>query len=480
MPDDVMSSVFRQLFDSIEEGVIVTDRYGKIIFYNSEIAKLEDLAHENVVGKNLIEVYDAVTLENSEHLRVALSGEPVLDKHKTYFTNQGKEVNIVASTFPVIKNHEVIAVYSVCKNITKYKELLTKTMQLQDQLVFDGQNRRGNNGTRYTFESIVFASSEMQSLIASAKKAAVADGFILVFGETGTGKELLVQAIHNYSARKKEPFVAINCAAIPETLLESILFGTTKGAFTGAVEAKGLFQQAGNGTLFLDELNSMSSGLQAKLLRVVQEKMVRRVGGTTEIPVHCRVISSTNVDPWESVNNGSLRKDLFYRLAVMTLYIPPLKDRPEDIEVLIQYFLKRYQTIYGLDGVLIGAELKNVFMKYFWPGNVRELEHILESAMNMLDGPKVITIDHLPPYLRAKFLTQEGIQGENQGETVSNFYSKGPRTLAQALREVEKQVLTDALKSHGGNISKAANSIGIARQNLQYRMKKLGINPSNL
>ena len=467
MPVDIMVPVFRQLFDSIEEGVIVTDCDGKIIFYNSEMAKLEELALEDVVGMYLTDVYDAVTLENSEHLSVVLSGKPVLEKHKTYFTNQGKEVNIIASTFPVLENGEVIAVYSVCRNITKYKELLTKTMQLQEQIGLEGVDQRGNNGTRYTFESMVFASSMMQSLIASAKKAAVADGFILVFGDTGTGKELLVQAIHNYSARKKEPFVAINCAAIPETLLESILFGTHKGAFTGAVESKGLFQQAGNGTLFLDELNSMSIALQAKLLRVVQEKTVRRVGGTVEIPIHCRVISSTNVDPWEAVNLGSLRKDLFYRLAVMTLYIPPLKDRKEDVEALIDYFLNRYQRIYGLGEVLMDEELKNVFLRYLWPGNVRELEHILESAMNMLDGRKFITVDHLPHYLRAKFLSQAG--------TSTEFYKKGASTLADALREVEKQVLAEALKNHSGNITKAANSIGIARQNLQYRMKKLGL-----
>jgi len=467
MPGDVMVQVFRQLFDSIDEGVIVTDPDGKIIFYNSEMAKLEELLSEHVVGKYLTEVYDAVTVESSEHLRVVLTREPILEKRKTYFTNKGKEVTIVANTFPVIEDNQVVAVYSVCKNITKFKELLTKTMQLHDQIGLEGQEHRSNNGTRYTFESIIYASSTMENLVSSAKKAAVADGFILVFGETGTGKELLVQAIHNYSARKKEPFVVINCAAIPETLLESILFGTTKGAFTGAVESKGLFQQAGKGTLFLDELNSMSNALQAKLLRVVQERMVRQVGGTMEIPVHCRVISSTNADPWESVNNGSLRKDLFYRLAVMTLYIPPLKDRKDDIEALIHYFLNRYQRIYGLGEVRIGAELKDIFLRYLWPGNVRELEHIVESAMNMLDGRKVITVEHLPHYLRAKFLSQDG--------TFSEFYKKGSSTLAHVLREVEKQVLWEALKSHGGNITRAAESIGIARQNLQYRMKKLGL-----
>ncbi|MDA8221939.1 sigma 54-interacting transcriptional regulator [Desulfosporosinus sp.] len=470
MPRDVMDQVFRHLFNSIDEGVIVTDPEGKIIFYNSEMAKLEELLSEHVVGKYLNEVYDAFTVESSEHLSVVLTREPVLEKHKTYFTNKGKEVTIIASTFPVIEDDQVVAVYSVCKDITKFKELLTKTMQLHDQIGLEGQENRSSNGTRYTFESIVYASPAMHNLVASAKKAAVADGFILVFGETGTGKELLVQAIHNHSARKNEPFVAINCAAIPETLLESILFGTAKGAFTGAVDSKGLFQQAGNGTLFLDELNCMSIALQAKILRVVQERMVRRVGGTMEIPVHCRVISSTNVDPWESVNNGGLRKDLFYRLAVMTLFIPPLKDRSEDIEALIHWFLNRYQKIYGLGEVQIAAELKDIFLRYLWPGNVRELEHIIESAMNMLDGRKVITVDHLPHYLRAKFLSQDG--------TFSEFYKKGSSTLSHVLREVEKQVLWEALKSHDWNITRAAESIGIARQNLQYRMKKLGMHNS--
>lgn len=465
MLEEELVPTFKHIFNSIEEGVIVTDPNGKIIFYNSEMAKLEELVSENVVGKHLAEVYDSVTLESSEHLTVVLTKEPVLEKNKTYFTNKGKEVNIVASTYPVLKNKEVIAVYSVCKNITKFKELLTKTMQYKEQT--EPNKRLPENGTRYTFESMNYVSTAMRDLIVSARKAALADGFILVFGETGTGKELLVQAIHNHSTRKNEPFVAINCAAIPETLLESILFGTAKGAFTGAMESKGLFQQAGNGTLFLDELNSLNGALQAKLLRVLQEKTVRRVGGTMEIPVHCRVISSTNVDPWEAVNSGILRKDLFYRLAVITLYVPPLRERPGDIDVLIHYFMNKYQRIYGIGNILIDEKLMNALRKYQWPGNVRELEHIIESGMNMLDGRKVITIDHLPHYLKAKFLRQDG--------TISEFYRKGVGTLAQVLRETEKQVLREALKNSNGNITRAAESVGIARQNLQYRIKKLGI-----
>ncbi|MHB1406814.1 MAG: sigma-54 interaction domain-containing protein [Desulfitobacteriaceae bacterium] len=461
-----LAKVLSAVFESIHEGIIVTDNTGKIIFYNSELGKLEALEPLSVIGKHLTEVYDAVTFDTSEHLSVTQSGQPVLEKRKTYFTANGKEITIVASTFPVYDEGKVVAAYSVCRDITKFKELLAKTMQLQDQI---GQEQEyvGSNGTRYSFDSMIFASSGMQNLINSAKKAAEADGSLLIFGETGTGKELLVQAIHNYSSRKDEPFVAINCAAIPETLLESILFGTVKGAFTGAVDGKGLFEQAGKGTLFLDELNSMSISLQAKLLRVLQEKSVRRVGGTAEIPVRCRVISSTNVDPWESINTGSLRKDLFYRLAVISLYIPPLREREEDIGALLTYFLHKFQRIYGGKEVRVSSELKEAFLHYSWPGNVRELEHVIESAVNMLDGGQSIRVEHLPPYLKTRFVSQDAAL---QGNIV-----QAEGTLAQILRDAEKQVLTEALRAHGGNITKAAESLGIARQNLQYRIRKLGI-----
>lgn len=458
--------ILTAVFESIHEGIIVTDNSGQIIFYNTEMGRLEGLAPADVIGKHLTDVYDAVTFDTSEHLSVIQTGEPILEQRRTYFTANGKEINIVAGTFPVWDQGKVVAAYSVCRDITKFKELLDKTLQLQDQIGRDQENVR-NNGTRYTFDSLVYASPVMQSLLNSAKKAAEADGSLLIFGETGTGKELLVQAIHNYSSRKDEPFVAINCAAIPETLLESILFGTVKGAFTGAVDGKGLFEQAGKGTLFLDELNSMSIALQAKLLRVLQERSMRRVGGTTEIPVRCRVISSTNVDPWESINNGSMRKDLFYRLAVISLYIPPLRERKEDIGSLLGYFLQKFQRIYGRKEIQISAELKDAFYSYTWPGNVRELEHVLESAVNMLDGGQVIKIEHLPPYLKTRFSAQEPA-------LLGNAH-KAEGTLAQILHQVEKQVLTDALKAHGGNITKAAESLGIARQNLQYRIRKLNL-----
>ncbi|MGI6630468.1 MAG: sigma-54 interaction domain-containing protein [Bacillota bacterium] len=453
------------IFDSVYEGILVTDPNKKIIFYNNELAKWENLSKKDVLGKHLMDVYD-VTEQESDHIRVTESGEPLLEKHKHIIPKNGKKIDIIANTIPFFKDGKLLCVYSICRNVTQIKELLEKTIQLQGQIGLEiGTDKR--NGTRYTFESIIHRNSKIAQLIDSAKKAAESDCAVLVYGETGTGKELLVQGLHNYSSHSQEPFIAINCAAIPETLLESSLFGTVKGAFTGAVDNPGLFEQAGKGTLFLDEINSMSPALQAKLLRVLQEKYVRRLGGKTDIPIYCRVISSINVDPWECISRGELRKDLFYRIAVISLYVPPLRERKDDIDILIDYFLKKFQKIYGRRSIKISPEMRIFLMKYQWPGNVRELEHVIESAITMLGEDKIIKTDHLPQYLKIKLSQQE------QG--ILDITTREPGTLSHILAEVESQAIKEALRKYQGNITKAAAALGISRQNMQYRMRKLGI-----
>lgn len=453
------------ILNSIYEGVLVTDPNKKIIFYNNELANWENLDKKDVVGKHLLDVYD-VAEQESDHIRVTDSGVSMLERYKHIFPRNGKKVDIVANTVPVFQDNKLIAVYSVCRNVTQIKELLERTIQLQGQISSDLSTHK-QNGTRYTFESIAYCSAKMHQLIISAKKAAEADCSVLVYGETGTGKELIVQGMHNHSERSPEPFVAINCAAIPETLLESSLFGTVKGAFTGAMDHPGLFEQAGKGTLFLDEINSMSPSLQAKLLRVLQEKYVRRVGGKTDTPVNCRVFSSMNMDPWECINQGDLRKDLFYRLAVVSLFIPPLRERKEDIEILIDYFLKNFEKIYGRGPIRMSPEMKELLFRYQWPGNIRELEHAIESAVTMLGEDYMIKIDHLPQYLKTRF-------AQFDMGTMS-IRAKESGTLANVLAEVEKQVIIETLKRHQGNITKAGDALGISRQNMQYRLRKLGI-----
>jgi arginine utilization regulatory protein len=289
---------------------------------------------------------------------------------------------------------------------------------------------------------------------------------VLIYGETGTGKEIIAQGIHNASPRKQEPFLALNCAAIPETLLESTLFGTCRGAFTGATDSPGLFEQAGGGTLYLDEINSMNPSLQAKLLRVLEEKTVRRVGGKQSIPVKCSIISSTNVDPWKCVVEGSLRQDLYFRLAGVTLSIPPLRSRREDITDLVSHFLKKFNAIYGRRIKGLSPHVKVLFDSYAWPGNVRELQHVLEAAVLAAEDATTIDFQHLPLHFRQRLC--DAHTGPPRSRTPAT-------SLGQTLQETERQIICEALAKTGNNVSRAAALLGLSRQNLQYRMRRLGI-----
>ncbi len=453
--------------DAVSEGIIVTDTRGRIIYYNQALEKMEGLKGSDVTGRYLTEVYQ-VTPETSEHMTVVQTGEPVKELPKMYFTAEGREVNLMASTYPVLARGGILGAFSVCRDVTRIKDLLSRNILLQKQMQSEKRENVHKNGTRYTFEHFIYASQAMDRLVRQVKKAAKTDCAILVYGETGTGKEVLVQSIHNASARRPEPFIGINCAAIPETLLESILFGTVKGAFTGSVNSSGLFEQAGKGTLFLDEINSMSPQLQAKLLRVLQERTYRRLGADRELPVLCRIITSTNMDPWECIRKGTLREDLYYRFAVFTVYLPPLRERVEDVERLISYFIQRYGSLYGQGNAMVDQPLKEALLRYQWPGNVRELEHVIESCLAMLDpGENLITFDHLPAYVQPKFVQGKKLPALN--------LSQSQRTLHKILEDTERQVIENVLKDNKGNISRSARALGILRQNLQYRIRRLGI-----
>lgn len=453
----------RDIIDSINEGIIATNQEGKIIVYNKQLAEFEELNKNQIEGRYLPEIYD-VTLETSDHMMVLKSKKPIKDLNRKYFTKSGRFIQLVASTYPFTKNNKVIGAFSVSRNVTKIREMFLKTMEVQQKA--PSKMNHPDNGTRFTFDDIIGESPIIQSVIKETKKAALTPSPILICGKTGTGKELFVQSIHNWSIFKEHPFVGINCAAIPESLLESLLFGTVKGAFTGAENSKGLFEQAENGTLFLDEINSMSLTFQAKLLRAIQEKVIRRVGGTKETPINCRIISSTNEDLIPLVNKGAFREDLYYRIAVIVLTIPPLRERYEDVKLLAEYFMQKYGRIYGHTSLKLSNELNTFLMQYTWPGNIREIEHVFESSIAMLEEEEELTIHHLPLYLRSK------IENANIDMVTSGITAK---LLGEILKEVEKKVILEALEKNNYNITRAGQSIGIGRQNMQYRMNKLGI-----
>jgi arginine utilization regulatory protein len=305
-------------------------------------------------------------------------------------------------------------------------------------------------------------------MVDRCQKIAQSDSSVMIYGETGTGKELFAQSIHNASRRANGPFLAINCAAIPSSLLEGLLFGTEKGAYTGAESRAGIFEQAGGGTLLLDEINSMSIALQSKLLRVVQDRMIRRIGGAEEIHADVRVLSNINIPPQKAIEEHKLRQDLFYRLGVININIPPLRSHKEDIPLLVKSFIIHFNKILQKNVRDIDGAALELFNSYHWPGNVRELEHAIESAMNIMpDDRSLIIPDDIPEHIlySAALLVDEdrNMQKEDAGPLVG------------VLRETENQTLRKALSDNKGNISKTARSLGISRQKLQYRIKRCGI-----
>ena len=323
------------------------------------------------------------------------------------------------------------------------------------------------NGTRFTFSDIIGSSQAIKKVIREAQAIAWLDNSILLVGDTGTGKEVFAQSIHNFSKRKAHPFIGINCSAIPENLLESILFGAVKGAYTGAVDSPGLFEEAGDGTLFLDEIDSMPINMQTKLLRVLQERNTRRVGGKDSYPIKCRVISAMNTDPYKLIDAGKLRLDLFYRIAGYNLYIPPLRDRDEDIFHISHHYIKKYNLVMEKVISTIGEDLKNMMRSYPWPGNIRELEHFIENTMvRSGEDERVLRLENTPDYiLEAMKWSDSGIQ-EREVST---------ENLQDSLDGLERRLLRQALEKYLWNVTRTAKALGITRQSLIYRMRKYDI-----
>lgn len=312
---------------------------------------------------------------------------------------------------------------------------------------------------RYCFDSIIGSSEKMREVLDLAGRVAASDASLLITGESGTGKELLAKGVHFNSRRAENAFVAVNCAAIPEALIESELFGHVKGSFTGAIRDKeGKFELADGGTLFLDEIGDLRIDLQAKILRALQEREVDRVGGVKPIAVDVRVIAATNKDIERAVHEGAFREDLYYRLNVITLAMPPLRERKEDIPLLADHFLKKFNK--DAD-VLLEAAALSTLMAYGWPGNVRELENVIERA-SVLKRGALITREELPEKLKSE---KRGV-----ADILLNLPEQGI-----SLEDLEKSLIIKALEKHKGNQTRAAEFLGITRPTLIYRMEKFGL-----
>lgn len=460
--------MLQAILGAIDEGIHVVDANGITIYYNHVAAKLDGLTSEEVLGKPLLEVFPSLDRQSSTLLRVIDSGESIYNQPQVYKNWKGVRVETINTTLPVRVGKRLVGAVEVAKDIGKLKELSERLVDLQAKISKPKRTKRSADGLSFQFEDILTCSEQMNQVKERARRAARTSSPVMIYGETGTGKELFVQSIHQASTRSSGPFIAQNCAALPSSLLESILFGTTKGSFTGADDRPGLFELADGGTLFLDELNSMPLDLQAKLLRVLQDGHIRRIGGSQQVKVDVRVIAAVNEPPKMLVQQGLMRTDLYYRINVVSFELPPLRKRREDIELLAGHFLEKFNRQFGMRVRGISPEVKRLFAAYPWPGNVRELEHVIEAAMNMVDSDW-IEMEHLPLHVLER---PAGLAEAEPLVTQTALQMESGKTLPELVRELEERVIQEAMSSTEGNVLRAAKLLGIPRQTLQYKLSQ--------
>lgn len=439
------------IIETLYDGILVIDKDGYITLISKVYAKFLGVDYESSIGKHVTEV-----IENTRMHLVAKTGQPEIADIQMINGNP-----MIATRIPVIKDGEIIGVVGkvLFRNIDELNALYKKISLMEKEIQHYKYVLSKSNTAKYNFDSIKGNSNALNEVKNFAKKAGITDFNVLILGESGTGKELFAHAIHNFSNRSHAPFIKVNCAAIPNELLESELFGYEGGAFTGANKQGkiGKFLAANGGTIFLDEVGDMPLPMQAKLLRVLQEKEIERIGSNKSEKIDVRIIAATNKRLDKLVLNGSFRSDLYYRLNVLTINIPPLRDRKEDIPNISNCIIERLCSNMYKNSITISGKAMELLMNYSWPGNVRELENIIERALSVIGNEEIITDEHLPPFL------------------LSNIKTKSIQSLEDILKKAEKQAIIDSLMICSGNKSKASKLLKISRSSLYEKIEKYKI-----
>jgi len=451
------------------EWMVVVDASGIVTMISEEYAKFNGTTVADAVGKHVTQV-----IENTRMHTVVKTGTAEIGERMTI---HGR--SLIVNRIPLKDNDRVIGAYGrvVFKTVEQLRELASRMNLLESKVKYYEEELTHLRGVRYTFGSIVGAGASISAAKEEAERASRTDSTVLLRGETGTGKELFAHAIHAAGPRRAGPFIKLNCAAVPAELLESELFGYEEGAFTGARRGgkPGKFELAAGGTLFLDEIGDMPLPMQAKLLRVLQEKEVDRVGGTGSRRVDLRLIAATARNLEKMVGQGTFRADLYYRVNVIPIRIPPLREHPEDLGAIAEAFLARLSADTGERIRGISAELLDVLRAYPWPGNVRELQNGLERAVAMSPG-ETLRPEHFPAHLLrfAHGVRTEGAPGAT-GADAEERSAKGPGSLASVKAEAERSAILSALAAVGGNRTRAAELLRIHRVKLHEKIKRYGI-----
>ncbi|ARA99816.1 sigma-54-dependent Fis family transcriptional regulator [Geobacillus thermodenitrificans] len=453
-----MRMMLEAIIHSSEEAISVVDENGNGILINPAYTRLTGLTKEEVIGKPATA---DIAEGESMHMQVLKTRRPVRGVRMKVGP---KNRDVVVNVAPIIVDGVLKGSVGVIHDVSEIQRL-TAELNRARQIIRTLE-------AKYSFADIIGEADEMKVAIEQAKLAAKTPVTILLRGESGTGKELFAHAIHNASDRKYNKFIRVNCAAIPETLLESELFGYEEGAFSGARRGgkRGLFEEANNGSIFLDEIGELSASTQAKLLRVLQEREIVRVGGTKPIPINVRVIAATNVNLEKAIADGTFREDLYYRLNRMPIYIPPLRARKEDIPALCRHLIQKLNQDYGRNVEGVTNEAMARLLAYDWPGNVRELENVLGRAMIFMKFHEVmIDVEHLPPLATPS------------PTTVSRVEAEEPlRPLDEMVGEYEARLLERALRRYHGNKTATARALGISVRNLYYKLEKYGLDKKSM
>ena len=464
--------LYQQALEHLDEGVQIYDRDACAVYFNKSSRRLSEIPeHVPIEGRHLLDLYE-LNEDRSTTLTCLRTRAPIINRVDCFRACDGNAITTSNTAYPILYGRELAGAVVFERSAAVTQAQLTRLERVRDGIADYASGEQGVKFTGYSFESVVGSGEKLAEAVRLAKRVAEQDCSVLLVGETGTGKEVFAQSIHRASGRRGKKFLAINCAAVPEALIEGLLFGTRRGAFTGSADRAGYFEEANGGTLFLDELNSMSLSMQSKLLRVVQEGTFRRVGGDRDLTSDVRLISSCNEDPFRLISENTLRRDLFYRLSTVVIELPALREHIGDISILADYYIRRTAHQYGkpVDG--LSREALALLERCEWPGNVRELFHVLDHAMNVTDGG-LLEVCHLP-----RRLVEEGVSGPDAPVAAA---PAAPLTavdrggLQAALDEYECSVLRAVLEQLGGNVTQAARRLNLSRQSLQYRLRKYGI-----
>lgn len=465
--EDNRPYLLARALDQVTDGVQIYDKNACAVYFNRASRGISHIpSGVSVEGRHLLDLYN-LDETISTTMTALQTKAPVIDRVDSFRANDFSTAPIASAntSYPIFREGELLGAV-VFEQTAEIVERNMKKMEATGKALSAFSQRPPKiSFSGYTFDNVIGSCPKLREAVELARRVAPQDSPVLLVGETGTGKEIFAQSIHRSSRRRGGKFLAINCAAVPETLIESLLFGTKRGSFTGSEDKAGYLEEAAGGTLFLDELNSMSLAMQSKILRVLQEKTFRRVGGSQDLRLDVRVISSCNEDPFKAVAENTFRQDLFYRLSTVMIELLPLREHLEDLEELIRYHLEAtaYQFVHAV--TRIDPEVIAVLRAYHWPGNVRELFHVLDYAQNVTDS-QVMEVRHLPPYLLKH-------RSEPAAPLPAIDFSR--ETLQGLMDGYERQVIAQALDHCGYNISRTAQTLGILRQSLQYRIRKYGL-----